>query len=285
MPIEAQIVADSINSGGDRMTTMNWVYPRFIHAEVMTHRKFSRNASSSRAIPVKKMLADIWNDPAAPIYWGAKQPGMQARVELSGWRKAACKGLWNGSSKLMCGVSWLMDRLGLHKQIANRVTEPWQHINVLVTSTEWENFFKLRCHPDAQPEIQALANQAKLVLAVSMPQPLNEGEWHLPYVSTIGRRKMSKANAVQVSAARCCRVSYLNHGGLKSTVKEDQALYNRLVSADPPHMSPVEHQARAMPGGQYANLSGWMSHRYYLENAPKSPLSTGGQDADNNEST
>lgn len=285
MTIEVQIVADSVNSAGERITTMNWLYPRFIHAEVMTHRKFSRNASSSRAIPVKRMISDIWSDPATPVYWGANRAGMQAHAELSGWRKIACRVLWTLSSKLMCGASLAMHLLGLHKQIANRVTEPWQNINVLVTSTEWDNFFKLRCHPDAQPEIQALASQAKLRLSVSLPKPLKDGEWHLPYVSVIGQQKMSKFNAVQVSAARCCRVSYLNHGGLKSDLKEDQGLYNKLVSADPPHMSPVEHQARAMPGGQYANFSGWMSHRYYLENTPKSLLSTGGQGADNDEST
>ncbi len=265
MTTEVKMVADSINSAGDRINTMSWMYPRFIHAEVMTHRVFSRNASSSRAIPVSKMLKAIWNDPATPVHWGANQAGMQARVELTGWRKAACQFIWRASSKLMCGASWLMSVIGLHKQIANRVTEPWQHISVLVTSTEWDNFFALRCHPDAQPEIQALAKQVEAVRHVSLPQPLGDGEWHLPYVSSIGRQRMDKKSAVEVSAARCCRVSYLNHGGSKSSLAEDHTLYAKLVKAVPPHMSPVEHQAQAAPGGQYANLTGWRSHRYTLE--------------------
>ena len=267
MTIEAIVVADSESEHWDRITTLQLTYPRFIHSELMTHRVFSRNASSSRAIPIKKMLAAVWNKPATPISWGRNIPGMQARTELEGVRLAIAKGLWKWSGRVMCAAVWVMDRIGLHKQVANRLLEPWQHIHVVVTSTEWQNFFALRCHPDAQPEFQELACKIREAMAASKPVKRAAGEWHLPYVSTFDRETLPTKFAIQVSAARCCRVSYLNHGGDVSKIGEDFRLYDRLIKADPPHMSPVEHQARAAEWRtRYANFMGWRSHRWDLEN-------------------
>lgn len=265
MTIEVKVIADSINTGGDRITTMQLKYQRFIHSELLTHRVFSRNASSSRAIPVSKMLRAVWSDPATPIYWGSNKPGMQAGAELTPFRRLTAKVLWKGAGRAMCGVVWLMSKLELHKQVANRLLEPWQHIHVVVTSTEWENFFKLRCHPDAQPEFQALARPMQSALAASRPQELSNGDWHLPYINFFDRWNLSIEDAIQVSAARCCRVSYLNHEGHHSTLEEDVARYMSLVNADPPHMSPVEHQAMACTGAQFANFHGWKSHRFQIE--------------------
>ena len=169
MTIEVKVIADSINSGGERITTMQLKYPRFIHSEFLTHRSFSRNASSSRAIPVSKMLRAVWHEPATPVYWGSNKPGMQAGAELPPFRRLASKVLWKGSGRVMCGVVWILSKLGLHKQVANRLLEPWQHIHVVVTSTEWQNFFDLRCHPDAQPEFQELAKQMRLMRNISSP--------------------------------------------------------------------------------------------------------------------
>lgn len=268
MATSANIVADSIGPSGVRIVTMELIYPRFIHAEFMTHRVFSRNASSSRAIPVKRMLAQVWSNPAMPIHWGANQAGMQADEELQPFRKAAARFLWKAAGRAMCVPVWLMSKIGLHKQVANRLLEPWQHIHVVVTATEWENFFALRCHNMAQPEIKALADAMKTAQAWSRPVDLKVGEWHLPYVNAVERSRLSTDDAIKVSAARCCRVSYLNHGGLVSTDTEDFRLYDRLMGAEPPHMSPIEHQAEAtVHVWRYANFISWRSHRYQVEMA------------------
>lgn len=267
MTIEAIVVADSESEHWDRITTLQLTYPRFIHSEFMTHRVFSRSASSSRAIPVRKMLSHVWNNPATPVSWGRNIPGMQARTELEGVKLTIAKRLWKWSGRAMCAAVWIMDRIGLHKQVANRLLEPWQHIHVVVTSTEWQNFFALRCHPDAQPEFQELACKIREAMAASKPVKRAAGEWHLPYVSDAERDAIPMELAVRVSAARCCRVSYLNHGGHRSGLCENAQLYDRLIKADPPHMSPVEHQARAAERRtRYANFMGWRSHRWDLEN-------------------
>lgn len=268
MTTSANVIADSIGPAGVRILTMELKYPRFIHAEFMTHRAFSRNASSSRAIPVRRMLAQVWSDPATPIHWGANQPGMQADEELPAFRKAVARFLWKVAGRAMCVPVWLMSALGLHKQVANRLLEPWQYIHVVVTATEWDNFFALRCHHMAQPEIKALADAIKMAQAWSTPWELRAGEWHLPYVNAIERDRLSTEDAIKVSAARCCRVSYVNHGGLVSTEIEDFRLYDRLMGAEPAHMSPVEHQAEAIiQPWWYANFCGWRSHRHHVETA------------------
>ena len=138
MTTEVKIIADSISPTGVRITTMQLKYPRFIHSEFMTHRQFSRNASSSRAIPVSRMLKYVWNDPAIPIYWGSNKPGIQAGTELPTFRRLLAIGLWKLSGKAICIPVWCMAKLGLHKQVSNRLLEPWLHIHVVVTSTEWD---------------------------------------------------------------------------------------------------------------------------------------------------
>ena len=252
----ARVIADSVNPEGQRITTLQLRYWRAIHAEFLTHRSMSRNASSSRAIPVKKMLAQVWNDPAGPEHWGVNQAGMQARGELTGWRLTAAQALWRAAGRAMCGAAWAAMKLGLHKQVANRLLEPWQFISVVVTATEWENFLALRDHPDAQPEIRTLAQDIRVAMEASAPVALQWGDWHLPYV----RRAVSHLSS---SVARCARVSYLTHDGRETSELEDWALWSRLKDANPPHMSPFEHQAQAVQG-QFANFSGWRSYRHLL---------------------
>jgi len=259
--VSARVIADSVNPDGQRITTLQLRYWRAIHAEFMSHRVFSRNASSSRAIPVRKMLAQVWNDPAGPEHWGANQAGMQARGELAGWRLTAAQTLWRAAGRAMCGAAWAAMKLGLHKQVANRLLEPWQFISVVVTATEWENFLTLRDHPDAQPEIRTLAQEIRTAMEASTPAALQWGEWHLPY----GPRGQSEggAEALQSSVARCARVSYLTHDGRETSAEEDAALHDHLLDANPPHMSPAEHQAQAAQG-QHANFNGWRSYRHLL---------------------
>ena len=256
MTATARIIADSMNRNGQRLTTVQVRYWRAVHAELMTHRAFSRNASSSRAIPVKKMLAQVWNDPAGPLHWGANQAGMQAEQELTGWRRSAAQALWRFSGRVMCAAAWAGMKLGLHKQVANRLLEPWQFITVVITATDWDNFFALRDHPAAQPEIRDLAAAIRTAMAASVPRRLEWGEWHLPYV----RPGVEVEEALKSSTARCARTSYLNHDSTAPSPEQDAALHDRLMLADPPHASPAEHPAQARPG-RFANLSGFCSYR------------------------
>lgn len=246
MSQSAKVILSSVGKDAPPIHTILNRYPKFIHGEVMTHRVFSRNASSSRAIPVAKLIKDVMEDPAIPMHWGANQPGMQAAHESNALIKLL------GSNGLMSEFSnekaWLYARdqavkvaeafndAGYHKQIVNRLIEPWCHINVVVTSTDWSNFFALRCHPAAQPEMRDLAEKIEIEISSSKPNFLTPDDWHTPF--TTGE------NAKNISVARCARTSYLTQEGKEPTFEEDMALYDRLVGQVPLHASPAEHQAR-----------------------------------------
>ncbi len=271
MTIQAKIIEDSISSTGKRITTFQLLYPRFIHAELMTHRVFSRNASSSRAIPVTKMLAMVREDPAMPIHWGRNQPGMQAKEELLLGDRYLAEVLWREAAQKAASVAERMVELGLHKQVANRILEPFQHISVVLTATNLDNWFELRAHPDAQPEIQALAIEMQKALAESIPQELDMGEWHLPYVALDERNDQFFKNNPellrQVSAARCCRVSYLTHQGRIPSIDDDLKLCEKLVGARPLHASPFEHIATPLEDSNQwsGNFQGWYQYRKEIE--------------------
>lgn len=268
--ITATVIADSISTFGKRITTLQLKYPRFIHSEFMTHRVFSRNSASSRAIPVAKMIEQVQNDPAMPIYWGLNQPGMQAGKEHEDISTAQ---VWWKAAAIDAAVSaTLLNDLGLHKQIVNRVLEPFQWMHTIVTATEWRNFFELRCHPDAQPEFQALANAILAAMNDSSPVERasgwhNESSWHLPYVSDDERVNLHPLTLPKLSAARCARVSYLKHDGTAPVLSEDMTLFERLVGSKPLHASPIEHQAVA--GNSICrsrNFLGWHQYRELFEN-------------------
>lgn len=266
---EAKVIADSISWHGVRLTTMQLRYPRFIHAELMTHRVFSRNASSSRAIPVARMLEQVRTAPATPIHWGANQPGMQAHKELEATESLAAKSLWLDAARAAADFAEEMARIGLHKQVANRILEPFQWISVIVTATEWENFYDLRIHPHAQPEIRCLAILMKEAMEGSHPEQLSPGEWHLPYITPSEVFTLDEMTACKVSTARCARVSYLTHDGQAPSITKDLELHDRLVGSVPIHASPAEHQAVAMHDAEfYKNFRGWKQYRSYLENQP-----------------
>jgi hypothetical protein len=133
---------------------------------------------------------------------------------------------------------------GYHKQIVNRILEPFAHIKVVCTSTEWVNFFNLRLHEDSQPEIQALADSMSTVMRQSEPKELKLGEWHIPYVKE--DENMSWDDAIKCSVARCARVSYLNHDNSNPDIEKDISLHDKLVASKPRHGSPAEHQATPM---------------------------------------
>lgn len=266
MTCEVKIIEDTINPYNKiRLTTFQLRYWRGIHAELMTHRVFSRNASSSRAIPINTFLKQVWNDPAGPIHWGANQAGMKAHTELTGFKKWFAKKTWSLTGKLVCCIVWVVNKVTKpHKQTFNRMLEPWQYISVIVTATEYENFFALRDHPDAQPEIRELAAiMHKELKATTGIKTM----YHLPYIKYTHPPSAHKIEELmKVSAARCARVSYLTHDGKTPSYENDIKLFNSLVGAMPIHASPTEHQAVALRSPKFCkNFRGWRQFRCTVE--------------------
>ena len=250
MTIEAKVIAHSSHAGCPDLYTIQARYPRFIHSELMTHRVFSRSASSSRAVPIKRMIDEVFDDPAMPVEWGGNKAGMQAGAEIEkSWR---AKDVWLNARDEAALAARRLDELGLHKQIVNRILEPFAHISVVVTATDWDNFFALRCHLAADPTMRVLAETIRDVMSASKAQPLDAGQWHLPYGGNLSE-----------SAARCARVSYLRHDGSAPDNADDMRLAGILRAEK--HMSPFEHQARPTPYERNANLFGWYSQRCLLE--------------------
>lgn len=259
--VYAKVVVDSVAPSGARLTTIEVRFHRFILPEVLTHRMFSRNASSSRAIPVEKICEEVATNPAMPVHWGKNKPGMQANEEnlvkdeyYEGYALfpyeggvADCLMFWKNEAAYAAQNAMIMAQAGYHKQIVNRLTEPFQYTKMVITATEWDNFFKLRLHPDAQPEIQELARCMFEAMNTSKPNELISGEWHLPYVSELVGMDigfLSAKDAIKASVARCARVSYMNHDNTKPDLLKDVRLHDILLEAG--HMSPFEHQASPM---------------------------------------
>lgn len=238
----AHILLDSITEQGDRLTTMEVCFPRIVLAEFNTHRMFSRNSASSRAIPVAKMIDRVEKEPYIPTYWGKNQSGMQADKAVSDTTAVQAEQVWRASLANQLTAAKALADLGVHKQLSNRLLEPFMWHTVIVTATEWTNFFALRANKDAQPEIQEIAYCMQDAYNNSKPQLVQVGEWHLPLLQAdeMPTTQAEISHACKVSAARCARVSYLTHDGKRDTAK-DIELYARLVSAG--HMSPLEHVA------------------------------------------
>lgn len=259
--IKAEIIADSVNQCGNRLTTFILTYHRFIHAEMLTHRQFSRNASSSRAIPVEKMIAKVLADDVFPLHWGKNQKGMVADKEVDPMQHEEAMSIWYSARQAAIAHAQGLAAIGIHKQIVNRLLEPFSTITVICSGTEYQNFFNQRCHPNAQPEIQVLANKMKVAYEESIPERLDAGDWHIPLIKEIP----TVGDLIKISVGRCARVSYLNHEG-KDDPKADIALHDRLLASKPPHLSPFEHVAIALPNSEKrANFTGWQSYRNILE--------------------
>lgn len=264
--IQAHIIADSISPDGIRLTTIHCRYPRFIHAEVMTHRVFSRNARSSRAVPVNTMLQEIIDDPVVPIHWGAAQKGMQAYQENDTpvhdpWRRdpllgdayISNKDAWLLARDCAVSVAKAFNEARYHKQVINRLLEPFMHIDTLISATEWVNFFALRDHHAAEPHIQKLAQVMRKAMYGSNPAPLKPGQWHLPYVSIEERKDYGLEICQKLSVARCARISYTPFDG-NGDIESEIRRYDLLVGSHPIHASPAEHQGS--PDTQEAYLDG-----------------------------
>lgn len=258
----------------ENLWTFELTYPRYIHSEFMTHRVFSRNASSSRAIPVKRMIEQVRENTVIPPKVFMNQKGMVGETEADPVTTTAFHVLWEEAAENACKTAEMMERLGIHKQHVNRILEPFQFIKVIVTATDWYNFFVLRLAPDAQPEIRELAsaiydemnryhNKDVGVLELDKEHIVVS----LPYITDEDIKEIGKEEyhlLMKISAARCARVSYNNHDGSKPDIEKDLKLYGHLY--DSKHMSPMEHACiRDEDHRKNANLTGWKSLRYLIE--------------------
>ena len=243
--------------------TIRMRYPRIIHGEIMTHRVFSRNARSSRAVPVKTMLNEVRNTPYVPWHWGKNQSGMQASEECDAlipyegegqyFSAATNEQMWLHARDTSANVAEAFMEMGYHKQNPNRLLEPFSWIDTLITATEWDNFLWLRDHADAEPHLQDLARLVHLAIKHADVQELDSGEWHLPYVTeqdwqasitavSPPHQALTSEWLCKISAARCARISYKPFDGDASYERELER-YDSLVTADRVHASPLEHQA------------------------------------------
>ncbi len=312
--ITSEIIADSLNkTTGDRLTSWVLKYPRFFHSELMTHRMFSKNSASSRAIPIDKMIKIVEDEPAMPEFWGKNQKGMQAveemddtiESELYYYReylgggaedvrqeritpKEKAKRLWLQARNSAIENAKYLNQMGLHKQIVNRVLEPFAHMTVIFSGTEHGNFFALRAHKDAQPEFRILAEQMLEKYNTNIPKILKPGDWHIPFGDKIddqricplvhqlsesrgnirgawdGFKKATEDLKIKIAIARCARVSYLNFEG-KDDYKADIDLCDRLFGSVPRHLSPTEHVAQAIDKSEFiGNFKGWKQYRKFF---------------------
>jgi thymidylate synthase ThyX len=314
MTITAKVLAASIASDGKEIITFELEYPRFIHSEFLTHRQLGRNAASSRAIPVSRAIELIKEDTAMPIHWGKNQPGMSAKEEcnvtfnemvpvtdkagnaimnLNGTIRERIETLtredkWNEARDAAIHYASQFNDAGYHKQIVNRLLEPFTHIKVVTTATEWDNFFYLRNHKDAQPEIHELASKMLEAKNLAIFQHLLPGEWHVPYYmdgywipskpkSSIDAHGNTLDDALAISASCCAQVSYRR---LDTSIEKADNIYHKLVTLDPMHSSPFEHSATPMQGKGFkeagvthmdkaknywsGNLKGWIQYRQLI---------------------
>lgn len=270
--ISAKVIADSISEHSPRLTSVQVTFPRFILAEVNTHRQFSRNYRSSRAVPIAKLIEEVRTNLYEPIVWLKNKPGMQGGEPMSGEEIKIARDCWHLGAARAAGTAEELAIRGLHKQWANRCLEPYLYVHGIITSVQWSNFFALRRHKDAQPEFKALADAIYEAIEVSKPKFLKLEEWHIPYVD--GPLIDDTKRLVKISAARCARVSYKLFDGSNPNPEDDLRLYEQLESSG--HMSPMEHQATPDSPGvykddwlnphQHGNLKAWRQWRKFIPN-------------------
>lgn len=271
--INAKIICDSVNPVGCRLTTFVLKYNRFIHSELLTHRAFSRNSASSRAIPVSKIISKVREEPALPVYWGINQKGMQASDELSEADIIKAEAIWLESMESQIKYAEKLLALNVHKQIANRLLECYFHMETILTATDFSNFFNLRAHKDAQPEFQELAFCMLEAYEDSKPRELTVGQWHTPFADKYIDKGISVANLLKITTARCARVSYLNFEG-DIVYEKDYKLHDDLMASG--HWSPFEHAAQCTDTDKYyGNFKGFRQYRKTFVNENRSLFDAG----------
>jgi hypothetical protein len=258
--VSVQIIADSVNEFGSRLTTFQVRVPKTLLQQIARHRVLSMSFNSARAIPGKTLRKQSDYE---PIEYLSNKPGMSGGVELIGWRLAGAKLVWRLLSMIVKFGNYLLCELGLHKQHANRWLEPIAWVDGVLSATDWDNLIKLRVHPDAQPEFYQLAYQIKVLLENCKPQNLKKGEWHLPYIDS--EEVIMSYSKPLISASRMARVSY----GFNPVrdLEKDFKRAQMLLNSDPKHLSPFEGVAMSSDETtRSGNFVGWTQYRSMIEN-------------------
>lgn len=291
--IKADILLDSINSSGVRLTTAIIQIPRIVLAEFNTHRKLSRNSASSRAIPFKKMLELVNANPFIPLAVQKDHKGMQGSEYFNKEEYNIFKEIWLSNLDDAMAGAMAISSGGATKQLANRLLEPFMYHKILVTSTSFDNFTALRNHDAAEIHIAEGARKLTTALNNSTPSYLGHREMHLPFIlkedkndylnSEHFQEVMGELKAMQqvhnmeylnpgqiylalISAGRSARVSYNNFDGTTDH-KKDYELACSLVQSG--HWSPLEHQAISEPVQHNATSNfdaGWEQFRVLFNN-------------------
>jgi hypothetical protein len=270
--ISATIIADSISEFGDRLTTFELVFPRWILSEFNTHRMLSRSVQSTRAVPFKKLIETIHDNTAFPVEWGKNKSGMQSEESLSELEQQSCKGVWEAARNSAISHAKVLSDIGLHKQWIGRLIENFCLVKAVVTGTDWDNFLWLRNDNAAQPEFHELARCIQECFDKSKPLELYKDEWHLPYIKTkrlldnrvsdehyiayfdSNEESLSLEEAQKISASCTAQVSYRKLNESKEKALE---IYSKLFSGPKPHMSPTEHQGTPIPISSTLNPPDW----------------------------
>ena len=267
--MQSKIIAKSYNPHlNTTICTFELDYWRAIHAELLTHRMFNKNSQSSRAVPITAVIKLVAENPAGPQFWGANQAGMQASQEVQDI--PAAKEAWKRAANRAVESALELNSLGLHKQIVNRVLEPFCNIKVVLTATDFNNFWWLRKHKDAQPEFKYLAEEMHDLYFGTPSETLLYGDWHVPYVNTDKTsgatsrvyldekgNVISANEALKISASCCAQASYRKND---TSLEKAESIFSRLIESEPVHASPTEHQATPMDAGCTLNATKGVTH-------------------------
>lgn len=271
MKTSVVVLADSVCNEGRRLTTLQVCFPRIILAEVNTHRVLSRNYRSSRAVPVAKLIEEVRANPFVPALFLRNKPGMQGGSALSGGLQDQAHKTWLSAAAQAADNAEHMAMIGVHKQFANRILEPYAYVHGVISATDWDNLFALRCHPDAQPEFQELAVMMRDAIAASTPvlrdgRLVEPASWHMPYVSDEERACYDLGTCLQLSAARCAWVSYKPfEPAPDGCIDRELATFAKLADSTPIHASPLEHQAAPSSFPAPGNFPMWAQFRHLYE--------------------
>ena len=256
----AEMVCDSVNPfTGTRISTAVVRLPRIVLAELNTHAALAKNSASSRAIPAATFRQRVLDDPYVPWRWPVNGKGMVPKEYAAprAWRTKVAVLVWKGALGVASLAHRLLERLGVHKEITNRLLEPWMWTEVLVTATDWDGFFAQRCHEAAADGVRAAATVLRDLLDAHTP---TETSLHLPYIQQ--GEQGAPMDLFMASARRCRRVSYLRQGVVVS-LEEDAAAGAEGLRETPPHLSPYEHAAWALgTPTRSAKFRDWKSARH-----------------------
>lgn len=272
-----EVLKYSTTKDKDSILSIHAHYPRIIHAELKTHRALSGNSTSSRAVPVLNFIETISDNPFIPSFWGQNQKGMVAGDDLSPEDRKECIKIWKAACKSAIRYAKKLQAKNVHKQIPNRLTEPFQFMNTVLTGTEFDNFLWLRDHPDAEPHFHELASLIRIAIEDGTPQLLNPGEWHLPFIDTQrddagvlhyglidemienpkgtfapNFKELDLETAKRISASCCAQISYRK---CDRSIEKADDLFARLIESEPMHSSPTEHQATPIDYDVYSDVN------------------------------